>query len=204
MTVSSDSRGADFSYIRYSDDIICFAYTTADIEKSEAIIKKELLKKGLMINEKKEKKTIPGEQIEFLGFKFTQGNIELSDVTVEKLKAKLKRKSKSVYRWKCRNSISNEKALKVYINYVNKKLYNNTAGGEITWCRWYFPVITNDEQLKEIDNYIIACTRYLVTGKYGKKNYNLRYSQIKEMGYRSLVNNFWKFKQGKYIIVESN
>ncbi len=185
-------------YVRYSDDIICFSYQKDEIDYCEAVIQEELAKRKLLINPKKVKKTMPSEQIEYLGFKFYDGNIDVADGNVQKIKGKLKRKAKSLYRWKCSKNASDERTIRAYIRFFMRKFYNNPSNGEITWCRWYFPVITTDKQLKTIDEYAVSCIRYLTTGRYGKKNYNLRYEQIKNAGYISLVNSFWKYKKGDY------
>ena len=42
---------------------------------------------------------------------------------------------------------------------------------------------------------MVSCLRYIQTGKHTKANYNLRYSELKELGYLSLVNLFYKFKK---------
>ena len=39
--------------------------------------------------------------------------------------------------------------------------------------------------------------RYIATGRYTKKNYNLRYENLKKLGYRSLVNEYYNFKKGR-------
>ena len=188
------------AYARYSDDIIVLSYEPKDIERYEFIIKKILKEKGLTVNEKKEKRTFPGDRVEFLGFSFSSDGIDTADITIQKLKGKLKRKARALYRWKLKKNATGKMAVRAYIKFLNKKFYHNSIRGEITWCRWYFPIITTDESLKIIDDYAISCMRYIVTGNYGKKNYNLRYEEIQQLGFNSLVNNFWKFKHGKYEI----
>ena len=187
-------------YLRYSDDIIVFATGEEELKQSVDQIKLFLDCKGLKINHEKEVYTKPGEQIEFLGFEFFDGTIQVSDITLKKIKGKLKRKARALYRWKLRNNISDERVIKAYIRFVNRKLYQNHFPGEITWCRWYFPIITTPDKLKCIDEYTIDCIRFLKTGNYGKKNKNLRYETIQNYGYKSLVNQFWKYKSGTYFL----
>lgn len=109
------------------------------------------------------------------------------------MKDKLRRKARSLYRWKIRKGADNERTVRAYIRFLDRKYFDNHVRGEITWCRWYFPVITTDEKLKILDRYAISQIRYLYTGKHGKKNYGLRYETIKQMGFQSLVNRFYKF-----------
>lgn len=60
-------------------------------------------------------------------------------------------------------------------------------------------MITKDDKLREIDNYAIQCIRYLYTGAMNKKKYTLKYEDIQKMGYKSLVNSYWKYKKGEII-----
>lgn len=181
-------------YIRYSDDIIVLSEDKNEIIKYEKTIRKYLEIHKLTVNEKKEAWTTPGDNIEFLGFSFSLKQIDISKITLKKLKNKLKRKARSLYRWRLKKGLEGEKAAIAYIRYLNAKFYNNPVKNEITWCRWYFPVITTDNSLKVIDQYCIDCIRYLYTGRYGKQNYNIRYETIKGLGFQSLVNNYWKYK----------
>lgn len=186
------------TYLRYSDDIIVFSEDDEIIKASKDYIYKFLEEKGLSVNHSKEFETIPGESIEFLGFQIKKKAITISQMAKKKIKDKLKRKAKAIYRWRIRKNVSGEKAAKAYIKYLNNKFYNNPIHGEITWCRWYFPVISKDDCLKDIDEYTIACIRYIFTGRYSKKNYDIKYEKIKQIGFRSLVNSYWKFKSGRY------
>ena len=66
---------------------------------------------------------------------------------------------------------------------------------DMTWARWYFPLITTDRSLRAIDQYMQECIRYIATEKHTKSKYNFRYDQMKEFGYQSLVNNWYKNKK---------
>ena len=65
----------------------------------------------------------------------------------------------------------------------------------MTWARWFFPLITTDRSLHEIDLYAQQCIRTLATGKHTKSAYNFRYEQMKELGYVSLVNRYYSFRR---------
>ena len=100
--------------------------------------------------------------------------------------AKCKRKARAIYRWKIKNSKEDIHAIRAYIKYLNKKFFDNPVHNELTWCRWYLPIITTDESLRRLDHYIQQNLRYLTTGRYTKANYRLRYETMQELGYRSL------------------
>ena len=61
-----------------------------------------------------------------------------------------------------------------------------------TWSRWFFPNLTLDDGLREIDAYLQEYVRYAVTGRHYKGNYRIRYEQLKDWGYRSLVHEFYR------------
>ncbi len=182
-------------YARYSDDIIVFANNKSEIEAYENKIKDYIKFSGLEINPEKECRSIPSQKWEFLGFSYFDGEVDISEIALQKIKAKMKRKSRALVRWKIRKKAGDERAIKAFISHFNKKFFDNPIHNDITWCRWYFPIITTEKNLKKIDNYMIECIRYIATGKHTKANYNLRYETIKSYGYKSLVNSYYKRKK---------
>lgn len=139
----------------------------------------------------------PYERWEFLGFSINHFTVDISDASFEKIKAKLRRKARAILRWKKKTNATDEWAIRAYIKHFNKKFFHNDKENELTWCRWYFPSINTTRRLKEIDEYMISCIRYIATGKHTKANYNLRYEKIKALGYISLVNAYYRFKRGR-------
>ena len=93
-----------------------------------------------------------------------------------------------------KKNLPGEYAARAFVKRFNTKLYDNPVYSELTWTRWFFPVINTDETLKKIDEYMQECIRYLATGKRTKSRYNFRYEDIKNLGYRNLVNEYYKFK----------
>ncbi len=187
----------DITYARYSDDIIVFAKSETELKEYENRIKAFLNERNLTINERKEFHTPPYERWEFLGFSINRSSVDISDASFEKIKAKLRRKARAILRWKKKTDATDEWAIRAYIKHFNKKFFHNDKENELTWCRWYFPAINTTRRLKEIDEYMISCIRYIATGKHTKANYNLRYEKIKALGYISLVNAYYRFKRGK-------
>jgi len=184
-------NGAD--YARYSDDIILFAKTKEDIDAHKLYIKNHLTKLGLEINKKKEEMLEPNKPWSFLGIKYINGEVDLSDITFDKIKAKIKRKARALRRWCETKNIESEKAVKTMIKVFNKKFYEDAGKNELTWCRWFFPLITTDKSLKHVDEYLQNNLRFIMTGKHNKLNYkHADYGFLKKLGYRSLVNAYHK------------
>ena len=181
-------------YARYSDDIIFFAETEEKRDTLYNYILDHITQNGLSLNPDKIMKIEPGKNFEFLGFSFNRNSIDIAVSSHEKIKKKIRRKARAVLRWKNKKNVSPEKAAKVFIRYFNRKFFENPVRSELTWCRWYFPIITTDGSLKDIDHYMQENIRYIYFGRHSKRNFNLRYSAIKQFGYRSLVNEFHKQK----------
>ena len=92
----------DVIYCRYSDDIIVFAKEKERLEDAKKIIFAHIDDKGLAVNREKEVTTLPGEEWSFLGFSYKDGVIDISHISKEKLKGKMRRKARALIRWKKR------------------------------------------------------------------------------------------------------
>ena len=186
-------------YFRYSDDILVFADSEEEIKKYQHNILEIINQNNLTINPDKTKLCKQKEEWEFLGFSYDNGEIDLSVNTIRKMKAKIKRKAHALRRWADRKNLSGERAARGFIKAMNKKLYTykyqEVRGTEFSWSRWFFPCITTDKGLKTLDDYMQNYIRFCVTGRHYKGNYRrISYEMLKKMGYRNLVNEYWKGK----------
>ena len=181
-------------YARYSDDIIVFAPTREALEGHVALIHEALAARGLAINPDKESWTDPGGSWTFLGFTYRTGALDVAAASVDKLKAKMRRKARALMRWQRVKGKQPEQAARAFIRHFNRRLYDNPRKGELTWARWYFPVITTDASLRRLDGYMQDCVRFIVAGHHGKKRYNLRYAALKAWGYRPLAAEYWRLR----------
>lgn len=179
-------------YARYSDDIIIFAPDLETLEEHKSRMADFLQQYRLEKNPDKERIYSPDEAYEFLGFKCHGRDIDISEATIRKMKGKIKRTTKSLMRWSSKNNIEPEKAMKGIINHFNRVFFENGDTESLTWSRWFFPVINKTEGLKEIDHYLQQNIRFLSTGKHNKTNYKTDYAQLKQLGYKSLVNEYYK------------
>ncbi len=184
-------------YARYSDDIIVFAESFEKLNIYKQHIVDKLFEKGLVINTSKEYVFNPHEAWDFLGFEYYDKMIDLSSVTLRKIKGKIRRKARALYRWRIRKEKDTEHTIKVMLRVFNAKFYKSVHTFNLTWCKWFFPVITTTRSLEIIDDYLVQYLRYLSTGKHSKRNYNIKYEKLKELGFRSLVNEFYKFKKSR-------
>lgn len=179
-------------YARYSDDLIVFADTPEELEASRQIIRDTLSHFGLTANERKTTVSLPGEGWSYLGFLFQDGEVDIAPASLDKLKGKMRRKARALCRWRQRKGASEQRAVQAYLRYFNRKLFENPVKHELTWSRWYFPLLTTDRSLHRLDQYMQECIRYIASGRHTKGNYRLRYETMKEWGYCSLVNRYHK------------
>lgn len=193
-----DLFSQDF-YFRYSDDILIFAKEKDELDRKIEIFKQHILDKKLELNPDKITLFNPGEPWEFLGFKYIDGKIDLSDVTLNKIKSKIKRKANKLYRWRIKKDRDFDSAAKALIKTFNRKFYGKQQNSDIedevkefTWSRWFFPVLDTSDSLAVIDDYLVQYIRYLYSGRHYKGNYKITYEYVKNLGFRSLVNEYYK------------
>lgn len=194
-------------YFRYSDDILLFADTMEELLELQCELYGKISELKLSVNTDKVHISAPGEVWEFLGFCYRNGEIDLSDTTIRKMKSKIKRKADALRRWQRSKGLPGDKAAIGLIRSMNRKFFGNTfasdeseddsvseANDDFTWSRWFFPHLTVDTGLKTIDAYFQEYIRYAVTGRHYKGNYRIRYETLKEWGYRSLVHEYYNTK----------
>lgn len=184
-------------YARYSDDIILFSPTREQLEHDISRIHTILADAGLSINSAKEQRFSPEQAWVFLGFSYHNGTIDVAPVSVEKLKGKMRRKTRALARWASRKNVPGTGAAKAFIRVFNRKLFENPIDHELTWARWYFPLISTTESLQAIDHYAQSCIRYLATGRHTKAAHNFRYEEMKQLGYVSLVNRYYSHRRSR-------
>lgn len=185
----------DVLYYRYSDDILIFADSREELSKLQEALYSRIDEHGLLLNPDKVSITRPGQTWEFLGFCYRDGKIDLSEHTKYKIKGKIKRKAHALRSWQRKKGLSGDKACKGFIRAMNHKFYGFEEEDSFSWNRWFFPNLTTTDGLKEIDAYMQQYIRYCMTGRHYKGNFRIRYEQLKQWGYRSLVAEYYKRKK---------
>ncbi len=191
-----ESRG--IIYARYSDDIIVFGSTLEETEQYAAVIRSFLERSGLSVNPDKEDFFAPEDGWVFLGFSVNGGTVDIAPATVLKLKHKMRRKANSLVRWAKRNGVDGKRAATAFIRIFNRKLLEgpkDSRDNELTWSYWFFSVITTADSLKVIDNYAQECIRFIASGKHTKARFDLRYDDMKALGYRNLVHAYYEYSR---------
>ncbi len=186
----------EVEYFRYSDDILILCDDLGKLEELREQLCEKLEKRHLELNPSKFYMGRVSDTCEFLGFSFDgRGTIDLSENTKKKMKKKIKRKAHALRRWSDKKNLSYEKAAKGFIKAMNKKFFDSGREKEFSWSRFYFPLLTTVDGLREIDCYMQEYIRYCVTGRHYKGNYRIDYDRLKEWGYRNLVHEFYAGKK---------
>ena len=105
----------------------------------------------------------------------------------------MRRKTRALRRWAQRSELPGEKAALAFIRIFNRKLFECSENSDLTWSRWFFSTVNTDTSLRIIDNYAQDCVRYLISGKRTKSRFNVRYEDIRRLGLRSLVHEYYSF-----------
>lgn len=184
-------------YARYSDDIILFAPTEAETQAYAARLRSFLAERGLALNPTKETFFTPESGWTFLGFCCRDGVIDIALATMDKLKAKMRRKTRALSRWRDRTGHTGEQAAAAFLRIFNRKLLEAPTGSELSWSSWFFSVINTTQSLHEIDRYAQDCLRFLISGKRTKARFNVRYEDLKALGYQSLVHAYYSHLEGE-------
>ena len=183
-------QDAGVIYARYSDDIILFAPDRQSLERHKAVLLDFFAKYRLSVNPDKEHTYPPDEPFEFLGFRCQAREIDISLATRQKMKGKISRKARALWRWCSREGKDPSLAMKALIKQFNRKFFDSPDPDLLSWSRWYFPVINRTEGLREIDRYLQEQLRFLSSGRHRRANYRMRYADLKALGYRSLVHEY--------------
>ena len=180
-------------YYRYADDILILSNNYNSLLRIIEILKTKITSYNLVINQDKEHLFMPGDKIDFLGFSFSNGEVDLSTNILKKIKGKIKRSARGLRRYMLKNGKDEQSMIKAMIRKYNAKFYGRNTT-ELSWRYWFFPQITTPKSLKIIDNYFVQELRYIATGKHNKRNYQVvPYKSLKELGYRSLVHEYYLF-----------
>ena len=180
-------------YSRYSDDVVILARDRAEAEAYRASFLAFLEERQLSTNPEKTRLIAPGEPVEILGYKVVGGAIDISDHAMEKIKRKLRIHAKRILRHKKQNHMTDAQAAERMIGFCNYALFGNGKKHELSWARWYFPVLTTVDGLREVDRYAQDAVRYVMCGTMRDRRYNIRYEELRALGYRSLVHAYYHF-----------
>ena len=175
-------------YARYSDDILICSYSHEEIRKYEEKFYEILDRLKLTVNKEKTKILMPGESFDLLGMELGEGNIRLSGHSIKKIKRRIRRYADKALISRNRGGLTKDEAACDLIIRFNRYFFGaEGSGNRITWSKWVFPVITEEDCLKEIDNYVRDSIRYVLYGSMKRRKNSISYEKLSELGYKTLV-----------------
>jgi RNA-directed DNA polymerase len=183
-------------YMRYADDMLVIADSEDELKRRISFIRSFLAENGLAMNPDKEIIYRPGQAIEFLGFSVLGREVDVGTNSMSKIKAKIRRSARSIRRWMLRKHAPEDPTLSVMIRKFERKFLGK-GEDELSWKYWYFPTITTDARLREVDAYMQQNLRYIVVGRYNKKSFDtVPYERLKACGYVPLVRAWHEYIDG--------
>lgn len=191
-------RENEIVYARYSDDILLFGRTAEELNNSVAYIESALSRYGLCINgDKYVNYDITKEPIEFLGLKFEDSYIDISNESFKKMKHKIRVACREARRnVELRHKIP-EKEIERVIHLFNYSWFkcfieDSTKFG---WGYYAFRFITTNKTIQQIDYYFRDMLRYIKTGKWNSGNIKkMPDEKLRDLGYVSLTYMYGIFK----------
>ncbi len=179
-------------YYRFADDILILADSEKELKQHVAYVKRTISNKGLDINPKKEIFYKPHDRIEFLGLYIQDGIFDINTKSLKRAMHKIRVKAREC-RMKVEEGVKSEDdAVRRFMSAMRFRFLGSRGCPNKCWASWYFPLINTAESLKAIDHHIQEWARFVKTGKHVRRNrYLLSYEEMKERGYRTLVNAFY-------------
>lgn len=152
-------------YVRYSDDCL---YIGSDYSHAMEIMHEELAKYELTLNPRKVEYLDTDHWFKFLGFSLKGDQISIS-------KGRLKTFQKEIEK----RTIKNRKTTyKQAVNAVNRYLY--VGDGKHSWASGILPIINNQHDITEMNEFVMDCLRATQTGE--RKVGGLGYERQKKEG----------------------
>lgn len=175
-------------YYRYSDDIIMYG-SLSQMEECALYTKDVFDKKGLIFNETKTKIYMPKETVRYLSLELSGSKIDFSKQYINNIKRLVKRKTHSFLKLKRQYGLSDELAMKCAFKFIESN-YN--------FFIKLFPIVNTTNGIAKIDRIMQDAIRTVGTSKFSNGRYQIRYDQLKKLGYKTLVSEYYSFKWTKH------
>ena len=144
---------------------------------------------GLELNARKTRLSAPGEPWEFLGLRYERGSLDLATNSVAKLRRRVRRIA--------RRARGRPDPAWLAVRRLNRRLFG--IGGppaDFTWASWFFPLLTVDATLHQLDRLIQEQLRFAVTGVHSRRNFKeVPYVRLRGVGYLPLVSAYRAYRR---------
>lgn len=179
-------ENSDF-YCRLTDDILVLSRDPRKLYDLLIKLRDMARENKLALKPVKTELFAPNEPIDLLGFRFDGPHIDLSRDYLETGSRTLRMNAKKAGHQVRNGEMTAEEAARRFIAGSLWPFMPSQAGEDRFYARQFFPVITRDDSLREIDHCIQHCARFILTGKWGRAQYRANYEKLKSLGYVSIV-----------------
>ncbi|MEG2094466.1 MAG: reverse transcriptase domain-containing protein [Lachnospiraceae bacterium] len=191
-----EMRDRGVTFYRYVDDMLVAAKSEESRDQIGKFLTDKLESFDLTVNYQKTQWRAPGENWTFLGFEFSKdGGVDISNRTIAKIKGRFRRYARRLRKKIEEEKITSEEAMRIFINRVNRAMFWD-GRRHTSFALRCFPLITKLDRLKDLDSFVQNYIRYLPTGRFTKKNYAVRYDLLKDLGYKSVVGEYYRYREG--------
>ena len=170
---------------------MAFANGPENAQKLIDVFRSETARVKLRLNEKKTAIYKPHTKIEHMGISYEDGKIDLSDYAVYKLKRKMRIRAKRIRKQVEDGYFQATDGARILVRLNHQTFFGRKISKELCWSRWLFPLLTEHSGLHTLDLYFQRCLRYILTGTWGDVSYRIRYIDLKNLGYTSLVRRYY-------------
>lgn len=177
-------------YARYADDILIAASTQEELDGLIRILTRELEKKKLRMSERKTLRLAPGSSFSYLGWSIHGNQVDFSPEMLSELRTSIRSETKRLLVASKRNHLPEEMRLFLAVSRANR-LIDHWGLADT------FRVVSVHDGLRTIDHMLYDMIRTVASGKTGNGRYRIRHRQIREWGYKSLVNRYYRFMADK-------
>lgn len=185
-------EGQSSLYVRYADDICAFTRSESEAAAALDLVRTQTSSLGLSLNESKSRLISPGNDIELLGFCIRGKELDVADNTLAKARTKLGHFADRLVLKEQRAGLKKDEAAAIMASKLNRYFYGVGNEHELSWRDYFFRTITRPDSLHGLDLYCQDLLRIVATGKRGDARYRFRYADMRKLGYRPLVADYWR------------
>ena len=177
-------------YIRYSDDILMAAGSREEAEVLYSDLLKHLSDLKLTVSEDKTLISEAGAPVDYLAWKVREDGIDVGTAILTAWNRRLREEIGEYARGLREKGYPNEMTVYSCIRRLHmiEKAVN---------IRGLFRYITVTDGLKRMDRMAVNIIRRSVTGHSGNLKFSLRYRHLRNMGYRSLVSQYYGYQENR-------
>lgn len=183
--LDTELAGAADVYCRYNDDMIFYASGPERLDRCRKLLTDRLAQLGLRENTAKAAQAAPGEFVRFICFDLAGNRMDLCGNQVYIWKKSLDGLVREMLYLKRKYCLSDDLSM-----FLTVRKFEEVRNRYVA----LMPFLTESSTLKLFDHLFLDAIRTVGNSGPGKSKYRIPYSKIKELGYESLVHEYYSRK----------